>query len=185
MTSKPVALLLADLGRGQDPLAGPTSPTTTRSPRPSSRRSSTGPSFPDRFGSVEHAAPSATLLPLVQQRAPPQRPGLPDAGRRALRPRRWRPRGAAPASSLAAYAAHPERFVNGPPQPASARRPSGSTRPEKTTHQDAPGSTQTDPDDLRVVPVCRTYEPQGRFLAYLGPRRTATLICASLVSQSH
>ena len=28
---------------------------------------------------------------------------------------------------------------------------------ERATHQDAPGSTQSDPDDPEVVPVCRTY----------------------------
>jgi putative transposase len=58
---------------------------------------------------------------------------------------------------MAAYLAHPDRFVNGPPQ--RERLPSvvWINPPEKTTHQDAPGSTQRDPDDPEVVPVCRTY----------------------------
>jgi hypothetical protein len=34
--------------------------------------------------------------------------------------------------------------------------PVGISRPD-TTHQDAAGSTQSDPDDPEVVPVCRTY----------------------------
>jgi len=34
---------------------------------------------------------------------------------------------------------------------------------ERTAHQDAAGSTQSDPDDPEVVPVCRTY---GSFLKF-------------------
>ena len=63
---------------------------------------------------------------------------------------------------MAAYLAHPERFVNGPPQRESLPAAVWINPPEKTTHQDAPGSTQTDPDDPEVVPVCRTYEPYPR-----------------------
>ena len=58
---------------------------------------------------------------------------------------------------MTAYLAHPDRFVNGPPQRKSLPSAVWINPPEKTTHQDAPGSTQTDPDDLEVVPVCRTY----------------------------
>jgi putative transposase len=58
---------------------------------------------------------------------------------------------------LAAYLHHPDRFVNGPPR--LERLPSSVwiNPPEKTTRQDAPGSTIVDPDDPEVVPVCRTY----------------------------
>lgn len=58
---------------------------------------------------------------------------------------------------MAAYLAHPDRFVNGPPQ--GERLPSAVwiNPPEKTTRQDAPGSTIVDRDDPEVVPVCRTY----------------------------
>ena len=55
MTSKPVALLLADLGVTQTRSRGRTCPTTTRTPRRSSRPSSTGPASPPRFGSLEAA----------------------------------------------------------------------------------------------------------------------------------
>jgi putative transposase len=58
---------------------------------------------------------------------------------------------------IAAYLAHPDRFVNGPPQRESLPKEVWINPPEKTTRQDAPGSTQTDPDDPEVVPVCRTY----------------------------
>jgi hypothetical protein len=58
---------------------------------------------------------------------------------------------------MAAYLAHPERFVKGQPQ--RERLPSAVwiNPPENTARQDAPGSPQTDPDDPEVVPVCRTY----------------------------
>ena len=58
---------------------------------------------------------------------------------------------------MAAYLAHPERFVNGPPRRLSLPSAVWINPPEKTTHEDAPGSTQSNPDDPEVVPVCRTY----------------------------
>ncbi len=58
---------------------------------------------------------------------------------------------------MAAYLAHPDRFVNGPPQPESLPPAVWINPPEKTTHQDAPASTIVDSDDPEVVPVCRTY----------------------------
>lgn len=58
---------------------------------------------------------------------------------------------------MAAYLAHPERFVNGPPQRESLPQAVWINPPGKTTRQDAPGSTIVAPDDPEVVPVCRTY----------------------------
>jgi putative transposase len=58
---------------------------------------------------------------------------------------------------MAAYLAHPDRFVNGPPRRETLPSAVWINAPEKTTHQDAPGSPQTDPDDPEVVPACRTY----------------------------
>jgi putative transposase len=63
---------------------------------------------------------------------------------------------------MAAYLAHPERFVNGPPRRASLPPAVWINPPEKSTHQDAAGTTQTDPDDPEVVPVCNTYVPLTR-----------------------
>jgi putative transposase len=58
---------------------------------------------------------------------------------------------------MAAYLAHPDRFVNGPPQRESLPSAVWINPPEKTTHQDAPGSMIVDRNDPEVVPVCRTY----------------------------
>jgi putative transposase len=58
---------------------------------------------------------------------------------------------------VAAYLAHPDRFVNGPPQRESLPPAVWINPPEKTTHQDASGSTIVDPDNPEVVAVCRTY----------------------------
>jgi len=71
---------------------------------------------------------------------------------------------------LAAYRAHPERFVNGPPRLQKIEEAVWINPPEKTTHQDAAGTTQTEPDDLKVVvPAINTYEPLTRSEA-LRPR---------------
>ena len=51
MKSKPVALLLADLGVTR-PTVGRTSRTTIRFLKPSSRTLKYGPLFPERFGSI-------------------------------------------------------------------------------------------------------------------------------------
>jgi hypothetical protein len=58
---------------------------------------------------------------------------------------------------MVAYLAHPDRSVNDPPQRQTLPSAVWINPPEKTTHQDALGSTQSDPDDTEVVPVCRTY----------------------------
>ena len=48
---------------------------------------------------------------------------------------------------LAAYAAHPERFVNGPPRPETLPTAVWINRPPKPTREDAPGATPVTPDD--------------------------------------
>lgn len=58
---------------------------------------------------------------------------------------------------MAAYLAHPERFVNGPPERESLPPAVWINPPEKTTHQDGSGSTIVGPDDPEVVPCCSTY----------------------------
>jgi len=58
---------------------------------------------------------------------------------------------------LAAYLAHPDRFVNGPPQRETLPPAVWINPPEKTTHQDGSGPTIADRDDPEVVPVCPTY----------------------------
>ena len=54
---------------------------------------------------------------------------------------------------LAGYVAHPERFVNGPPRRERLPEAVWINPPEKTTHQDAPGSTIVGPLDPEVVPI--------------------------------
>jgi putative transposase len=58
---------------------------------------------------------------------------------------------------MAAYLAHPDRFVNGAPRRESLPSAVWINPPEETTRQDVPGSTIVDRDDPEVVPVCRTY----------------------------
>jgi len=115
------------------------------------------PAMPDRFGGLAHArevfrgifgwynndhhhSGIAYLTPSLVHHG----------GADAILDRRHRAR-------TAAYLAHPERFVNGPPQRESLPSAVWINAPEDPTPQDAPGSTHTDPDDPEVVPVCRTY----------------------------
>jgi len=56
---------------------------------------------------------------------------------------------------MAAYLAHPDRFVNGPPQRETLPRAVWINPPATTTHQNA--SASTIPNDPEVVPACRTY----------------------------
>jgi len=159
MRSKPVALLLADLGVNKThsrPQVSNDNPFSESQFKTMKYR----PEFPDRFGSVEHGrafghvffpwynnehhhsglgflTPAAVHYDLAE--------GIREKRKQVL---------------LAAYAAHPERFVKGTPQPAELPSAVWINPPEKQTpHQDAPGSTQTSSDDPRVHPVCITYEP--------------------------
>ena len=60
---------------------------------------------------------------------------------------------------LAGYVSHPERFVNGPPRRERLPEAVWINPPEKTTHQDAPGSTIVGPLDPEVVPIRTDNEP--------------------------
>ncbi len=161
MTSKTVALLFSDLDilrSHSRPHVSDDNPFSESHFRTLKYR----PEFPDRFGSLEHARqvcrPLFTWYNLEHHHS-----GLafltPDTvhnGRAdEVLAARHRVR-------LAAYAAHPERFVNGPPRRESVPRAVWINPPTKPTLQDALRSTQTGPDDPEVVPVCRTYEPCRR-----------------------
>jgi putative transposase len=161
MTSKAVALLFSDLGieaSHSRPHVSDDNPFSESHFRTIKYR----PEFPERFGSLEHArqvcrplftwyntehhhSSLAFLTPAAVHH------GRADEvldGRHRVR--------------LTAYAAHPERFVNGPPRRESLPNAVWINPPAKTRRQDAPGSTQADPDDPEVVPVCTTYEPHPR-----------------------
>ena len=79
-----------------------------------------------------------------------------------------------------AYAAHPERFVNGRPHPADL--PTAvwiNPPPTKATAEDAPGSTIVAVDDLPVDPVLGADDHEAVMVVDLN----ATLITSTLVSQ--
>jgi putative transposase len=68
-------------------------------------------------------------------------------------------------SRMAAYLAHPERFVNGPPRRESLPSAVWINPPEKTTQQDGSGTTIVDPGDPEVVPGCSSH---GHFVELEG-----------------
>jgi len=159
MKSKPVALLLADLGvvkTHSRPQVSNDNPFSESQFKTMKYR----PGFPERFGSIQdartfghvffpwyndahHHSALGFLTPAVVHY------GLADG----VREKRQQ-------VLAAAFAAHPERFVKGTPQLTDLPQAVWINPPErKTTHQDAPGSTQTLEVDLRVDPICRTHSP--------------------------
>lgn len=156
MTSKAVALLFSDLGveaSHSRPHVSDDNPFSESHFRIIKYR----PEFPDRFGCLEHARQVCRAL-FTWYNTEHHHSGLafltPAAvhhGRAdAMLDGRQRVR-------LAAYAAHPERFVNGPPRRQRLPNAVWINPPEKTTDQDALGSTIGNRDDSEVVPLCRTY----------------------------
>jgi putative transposase len=156
MVSKTLALLLVDLGIEKThsrPRVSNDNPYSEAQFKTLKYR----PGFPDRFGSVQHArdvcrelltwyneehhhSGLSLLTPAVVHHG--RADEVLDARHRAR---------------LAAYTERPERFVNGPPRRECLPRAVWINRPEKTTHEDAPGSTQTTEVDLEVVrisPAC-------------------------------
>ena len=161
MTSKTLSQLLADLGV-EKTHARPHVSDDNPFSESQFKTLKYCPGFPDRFGSPEHAREVSRILfnwynhehhhsalcyltPAVVHY---ERTELVLAERHQVQ--------------LAAYRQHPERFVNGPPRPQTVPEAVWINPPEKQTHQDAPGTTQTASDDLRVVPSINTYEPLTR-----------------------
>jgi putative transposase len=161
MTSKTLAQLLADLGVDKTHARPHVSDDNPFS-ESQFKTLKYSPGFPDRFGSPEHALEvsralfnwynhehhHSALLYLTPAVVHYGRAEVVLAERHQVR--------------LAAYREHPERFVNGPPRSQSLPEAVWINPPEKATHQDAPGTTQTDSDDLRVVPTINTYGPPTR-----------------------
>ena len=179
MTSKPVALLLADLGvvkthsrphvSNDNPFSEAQFKTLKYCPQ-----------FPERFGSLEdgrafghvffdwynnthHHSALGFLTPVVVH-----------VGQAAtVRLHRQR-------VLAAAYAAHPERFVKGVPRPADLPHAVWINPPaKKSTAQDAPGTTIVTWDNLRVAPISDAHRDFGVVMIDRG----ATLITSPLVSQ--
>ena len=116
MTSKPVAMLLADLGVTKSH-SRPHVPDDNPYSESQFKTLKHHPAFPDRFGSIQDARSFCQgFFPLVQPRALPQRDRAAHPRRRPLRPRRAGHH--CPCVVLdGAYAARPERFVRKPPTP--------------------------------------------------------------------
>ena len=179
MRSKPVALLLADLG-----VTKTHSRPHVSNDNPFSeaqfRTLKYCPQFPDRFGSIEdgrafcqsffrwynhdhHHSGLGFLEPVVVHFGQAA----------AVRAHRE-------VVLAAAYGAHPERFVNGPPRPADLPTAVWINPPvKKPTREDAPGTTIVVSDDQRVIPIRARHDDVG--LATID--RNATLITEALVSQ--
>jgi putative transposase len=181
MRSKPVALLLADLGvvkthsRPQVSNDNPFSEAHFRTLKYC-------PQFPDRFGSIEdgrafghvffrwynqdhHHSGLGFLTPATVHFGQA-------AAVRAQRDR----------VHTVAYAAHPERFVNGRPHPADLPNAVWINPPVKTpTAQEAPGATIATPDDLQHGRILEATRRSTTIVIHGG----APLINSTSVSQCH
>jgi putative transposase len=181
MTSKPVALLLADLGvvkthsrphvSNDNPFSEAQFKTLKYCPQ-----------FPERFGSIEDGrAFGQVFFPWYNQEHRHSglaflTPAVVHFGQAAtVRVHRQQ-------VLAAAYATHPERFVKGRPQPADLPNAVWINPPaKKTTAQDPPGSTIDISHDLRVDPIYIADDHSAVILIDRG----ATLITAPSVSQCH
>jgi len=181
MTSKPVALLLADLGvvkthsrphvSNDNPFSEAQFKTLKYCPQ-----------FPTRFGSIaDGRAFGQVFFPWYNQEHRHSglgflTPAVVHVGQAAtVRAHRQR-------VLAAAYAAHPERFVKGRPQPADL--PTAvwiNPPPTKTPAQDAPGTTFVTSDNLRVDPIRNVDDHVAGIIIDRG----APLITLTLVSQCH
>ena len=179
MRSKPVALLLADLGvtkthsrphvSNDNPFSEAQFKTLKYCPQ-----------FPERFGSLEDARAFAqTFFRWYNQEHRHSGLGFLSPAvvhfDQAARVREQRQ------DVLAtAYAKHPERFVKGRPQPADLPTAVWINPPvKKPTRQDAPGTTIVTPDDLQVHPISDAMDDSAVTIIDGG----ATLITSPLVSQ--
>ncbi len=181
MRSKPVALLLADLG-----VTKTHSRPHVSNDNPFSeaqfRTLKYCPQFPDRFGSIEdgrafcqsffrwynhdhHHSGLGFLEPAVVHFGQAA----------AVRAHRE-------LVLAAAYVAHPERFVNGPPRPADLPTAVWINPPvKKSTRQDAPGTTIVTPDDPQHGRIIEATHRSTR----LTIDGDAPLINSTSVSQCH
>ena len=168
MRSKLVALLFSDLSINAShsrPRVSNDNPFSESQFRTLKYR----PEFPDRFGSLEHARGVSRDLFAWYNNAHHHSglsyltPADVHYGRAAtVLAVRHRTR-------LAAYAAHPERFVQGPPRPETLPTAAWINRPPKPTREDAPGATIVTPDDPQAwgdLPVtthqCRSLDHARR-----------------------
>ncbi len=181
MTSKPVVFLLADLG-----VVNTHSRPHVSNDNPFSEAQFKTlkycPQFPERFGSLEDArAFGQAFFPWYNQEHRHSglgflTPAVVHVGQAAtVRTHRQQ-------VLATAYALHPERFVNGRPQPADLPTAVWINPPAtKPTAQDAPGTTIVTVDDLRVDPIRHAADLVTGIII----DHAATLITPTLVSQCH
>jgi putative transposase len=181
MRSKPVALLLADLGvtkthsRPHVSNDNPFSEAQFRTLKYS-------PQFPARFGSLEDGRAFGQVFFRWYNHEHRHSglgfltPAVVHVGHAAtVRAQRQQ-------VLATAYAAHPERFVKGRPQPADLPTAVWINPPvKKPTRQDAPGTTIVPAVDLQHPPISRASDLSAATTIELG----ATLISSPLVSQCH
>ena len=172
MRSKPVALLLADLGVTKThsrPYVSNDNPFSEAQ----FKTLKYCPQFPERFGSMEDArAFGQVFFPWYNQQHRHSglgllTPAVVHFGQAAtVRAQRQQ-------VLAAAFAAHPERFVNGRPQPAALPTAVWINPPLKTAAaQQVPGAMSVTADDRSVAPFAGVLTDVG-----------ATLITSPLVSQ--
>ena len=179
MTSKPVALLLADLGvtkthsrphvSNDNPFSEAQFKTLKYCPQ-----------FPERFGSLEDGrAFGQGFFPWYNQEHRHSglgflTPAVVHFGQAAtVRAQRQQ-------VLVTAYTAHPERFVNGRPHVADLPTAVWINPPPKnSTAREAPGTTIVSSDDLRVASILDADD----HVAIRIIDRNATLITSALVSQ--
>ena len=181
MTSKPVVFLLADLG-----VVNTHSRPHVSNDNPFSEAQFKTlkycPQFPERFGSLEDArAFGQAFFPWYNQEHRHSglgflTPAVVHVGQAAtVRAHRQQ-------VLATAYALHPERFVNGRPQPADLPTAVWINPPTtKPIAQDAPGTTIVTVDDLRVDPIRHADDLVTGIII----DHAATLITPTLVSQCH
>ena len=166
MRSKLVALLLSDLG-----IAASHSRPRVSNDNPFSeaqfRTVKYRPEFPDRFGALAHARAIGHDLLTWYNNAHHH------SGLRYLTPADVHD-GRAPTilevrhrTRLAAYAAHPERFVQGPPRPETLPTAVWINPPPNPTRQDASGTTIVTPDDSQHGVIVRLRPPLDRSSMHL------------------
>ena len=154
MTSKPVAMLLADLGVTKS-LSRPHVSNDNPYSEAQFKTLKYRPSFPDRFGSVQDGrAFCREFFPWYNTEHRHSGIGMmtPEAVHYGRAPQILAAR---QQTLLTAYALHPERFVRRPPSPPVLPTAAWINPPqEKTASQDGAGSTISLSDDLRVDPSC-------------------------------
>jgi len=162
MNSKPVAMLLADLGVTKS-LSRPHVSNDNPYSEAQFKTLKYRPGFPDRFGSEQDGrAFCREFFPWYNTEHRHSGIGMmtPEAVHYGRAPEIAAAR---QQTLLDAYARHPERFVRRPPSPPAL--PSAAwinPPPAKTTSQDAPGSMISLSDDLEVDPVFNEFVPSPR-----------------------